>query len=350
MQKRKKFLIVSHKFKYRSESTSGDYFCKLLDPEFVKYNGSKARIPDWLAVRLKRISNGRIHRNLVNPYSSHSVKEELWGIMTAFRLRPEYVFYQFADFNYYLFSFMGPFMKTKRIIWTYFNCDELKNRFTHLRHFKRSEIVLVTAKEMQDFLIREFKGKGPKVILFPLGVNTDYFKPAPKKHGTDKRILISGSNRRDHDLIKAVVTHFGERHPEVKIEMVGLPILKDFAEGRQNVIFHGYLDDDSFAKVYSRAEIGLLPLLSAASSNSLNEYIASCLPIVYTELPSMSELDLTTMGLPVAVGDTETFIRETERLFFDDELISRMKENCMRERERISWTTLLKEFHTILES
>lgn len=51
-------LIVSHKFKYRSRSTSIEYFCHLLDPDFEHYNGTKASISESLAVRLKRLSNG----------------------------------------------------------------------------------------------------------------------------------------------------------------------------------------------------------------------------------------------------------------------------------------------------
>lgn len=340
-------LIISHKFKFRSKSTSVEYFCQLLDPAFEKYNGSKIEIHDGIAVRLKQLSNGRIHKQLSNPYTSHSVKEELWGIRQSFRKKYEHIFFPYADFNYHFFSYFKPFNIGRRILYSYFNIDELSNRFTSLNHFKRSEIILVTSKDAQDFLDFTFKSRGPKVILFPLGVNTEYFVPAPKKSTDQKRILISGSNRRDVQTMISLIDYFEKKHPDIIFEMVGIPRLKTFSEGRQNVIFHDYLDDESFIQPYLRAEIAILPLESAASSNSLNEYISSCLPIVFTDLPGMSDLDLNRFGVGVPCGDVHGFIHATEQLIFDDERIQSFKQNCMTDRANLSWASKVDRFKEI---
>lgn len=337
-------LIVSHKFKYRSRSTSIEYFCHLLDPDFEHYNGSKASISESLAVRLKRLSNGCSFEEWNSPYTSHSVMEELWGLQQALRQRPEAVFFPYADFNYHFFSLAKPIIRSKRVLYSYFNRDELTNRYRSLAHFRRSEVILVTSTEVQEFLDFKFRGKGPAIVHFPLGVNTEYFRPAPKKAAGEKRVLISGSNRRDTDIMIAVMEHFGRHHPEVVFELVGIPRLKEFAAGRSNVICHDYLDEDAFVEPYLRAEIAILPLKSAASSNSLNEYIASCLPFVYTDLPGMSELDLSRFGVGVPCGDVDGFIRETERLLFDDERIEMYKQQCMTDRTALSWASKVEVF------
>lgn len=340
-------LIVSHKFKYRSRSTSIEYFCHLLDPAFEHYQGSKAALADGIAVRLKHLSNGRVHEKMSNPYTSHSVKEELWGIGQAIRKRPANIFFPYADFNYHFFSYARPLIRGRRILYSYFNVDELTHRFKSLEHFRRSEVVLVTSVEAQEHLDFTFRTKGPRIELFPLGVNTEYFRPAPKKAADAKRILISGSNRRDVKVMMALIEHFEKAHPEIIFEMVGIPRMKDFAAGRRNVIFHDYLDDDAFVQPYLRAEIAILPLESAASSNSLNEYISCCLPFVYTDLPGMSDLDLRRFGTGVPCGDVNSFIRETEALIFDDERIRTLKDNCMTDRDALSWASKVEKFREI---
>ncbi len=347
MNVKKDMLIVSHKFKYRSKSTSIEYFCHLLDPEFEAYNGSKASIPDGIAVRLKHLSPGRLHGNLSNPYTSHSVKEELWGLGKAFRTKPETIFFPYADFNYHFFSYAKPLVKGRRILYSYFNVDELSHRYKSLNHFMRSEIILVTSKEALEYLDFKFKSKGPKVVLFPLGVNTDYFLPSPPKTADQKRILISGSNRRDTGVIMSLVEHFEREHPEIIFEMVGIPKLKSFAQSHQNVIFHDYLNDESFTQPYLRASVAVLPLESAASSNSLNEYISSCLPMVYTDLPGMSDLDLTRFGMGVPCGDVQAFIQATEQLIYDEQRMDSFRENCMKDREALSWTSKVAEFKAL---
>lgn len=100
---------------------------------------------------------------------------------------------------------------------------------------------------------------------------------------------------------------------------------------------------------YARCDIGILPLVHAASSNSLNEYISCCLPFVYSRFSGMSELDLERFGLPVAPGDTEAFIKAVERLYFDDALIVRLKAHCMEEREKLSWTPKVQAFWDMVD-
>lgn len=346
----KDILIVSHKFKYRSKSTSVEYFCHLLDPSFEEYNGSKAAMADGIAVRLKHLSNGQVHGNMSNPYTSHSVKEELWGIRQAYRKKPDTIFFPYADFNYHFFSYTRPLIRGRRVLYSYFNVDELTHRFKSLEHFRRSEIILVTSLEAQEYLVHKFRSKGPRIVLFPLGVNTEYFRPAPKKAAGAKRILISGSNRRDVQVMVSLIEHFEQAHPDIIFEMVGIPRMKSFAAGRRNVIFHDYLDDEAFVQPYLRAEIAILPLESAASSNSLNEYISSCLPFVYTDLPGMSDLDLKKFGVGVPCGDVSGFIRETERLIFDDQRIQTFKEHCMTDRGALSWSSKVETFHAVCSS
>jgi glycosyltransferase involved in cell wall biosynthesis len=145
----------------------------------------------------------------------------------------------------------------------------------------------------------------------------------------------------------SLIEYFGKTHPEIIFEMVGIPRMKAFAAGRSNVVFHDYLDDEAFVQPYLRAEIAILPLESAASSNSLNEYIASCLPFVYTDLPGMSDLDLKRFGVGVPCGDINSFIRETEALIFDDQRIETFKQHCMTDREALSWSSKVSNFKAL---
>ena len=344
-----KLLIISHKFKYRSISTSVEYFCNLLDPRFVDYNGSKCKIPFRLSSFLKSISSGKPYKNWNSPYTSNSVAEELWGLMQFRRRGITFVFFPYADFNYYYFSFFKYFSRSKIILYSYFNIDELCNRFKNLNHFKRADYILVTSREVYLYLMKEFIGIGPKIILFPLGVNTNYFKPSSGHILRQKSILISGSNRRDYRLIIGLIDYFNKNLVNVNFILVGLSNLKDEVREFSNVNCHGYLTDDEFIGPYMTSTIAVLPLLSAASSNSLNEYISCCLPFVYTSLDGMSELDLELFGLPVEVGDLEGFIRATKRLLFDENLQSKIRVNALKYRDELSWDNKLIEFRKLID-
>jgi len=350
MTTRHKILIVSRKMQLRAKLNSVEFFFHLLDPAFQKYNGKKIWLPNRMAAFLKRVSNGRRYKDLIIPYTSASVQEELWGILAAIRQRPDVVVYPYADFNYYLFSFLRRWLRCKVVLYSYFSIEELQYRFHHLAHFRRSDLILVTSQEVRDFLRGHFAKKGPRIEILPLGTNTDYFRPIPKKAGPEKRILVAGANRRDHAVTQALITHFGKHHPEVCFEIVGNLTIRTFAESQHNVVFHGYLDDEAMMAAYARCEIGILPLVHAASSNSLNEYISCCLPFVYSRFSGMSELELERFGLPVAPGDTAAFIEAVERLYFDDALIERFKAHCLEEREKLSWTPKVQAFWDMVDT
>jgi len=350
MRWRSPILIVSRRMEQRGRLNSVEYFFHLLDPSFHSYNGRKIWLPYRISSLLKRLSNGRHYKDLIIPYTSVSVQEELWGILQAMIRRPRIVVYPYADFNYYLFSFLRRLLGCKVVLYSYFSVEELRYRFRHLEHFRRSDMVMVTSVEVRDFLRNHFRGRGPRVELLPLGTNTDYFRVVSKKHGHARPILVAGSNRRDHETTKALILHFLERHPEVRFEVVGNPTIREFAIGLPNVTAYKYLDDEAMMEVYDRCDIGILPLVHAASSNSLNEYISCCLPFVYSRFTGMSELDLERFGLPVEPGDTAAFIEAVERLYFDDALIERLKAHCMEEREKLSWTPKVREFWEMVDS
>lgn len=346
----KRILVISRRMQLRAKLNSVEHFFHLLDPSFHEYNGKKIWLPYRLSSLLKRLANGRRYKDLIIPYTSASVQEELWGILAAIRRRPDVVVYPYADFNYYLFSFLRRILRCKVVLYSYFSVDELRNRFRHLEHFRRSDLILVTSQEVRDFLQTHFGGRGPRVEILPLGTNTEYFRPVIKKQGSEKRILVSGANRRDHEITKALITHFAEHHPGVVFEIVGNPPIREFADAMPNAVAHRYLDDEAMMEVYARCEIGILPLVHAASSNSLNEYISCALPFVYSRFTGMSELDLERFGIPVEPGDSRAFIEAVERLFFDDALITRLKASCMEEREKLSWTPKVREFWEMVGS
>jgi glycosyltransferase involved in cell wall biosynthesis len=335
-----KYLIISHRFKFRSKSTSVEYFSSLLDPKFHDYNGKLLKLPYRVLIFFKNFSPGKIYGSWNNPYTTFSVGEELWGFFRLLYNFNNYniIFFPYADFNYFYFSYIKYFTTKKTVLYSYFNVDELENRFKNLNHFKRANVILVTCDEVKDYLQNKFTDlNSPKIVLFPLGVNTNYFIPSNGYKAPQKTILVSGANRRDLDLILELVNYFSLKHPFVSFKLVGLKILKKELLNMNNVTCYDYLNDDEFILPYINSHIAILPLLSAASSNSLNEYISCCLPFVYTDLPGMSELDLSLFGFPVQLGDNSSFISATEKLLFDVKSQEVFRNNCFKHREFLSW-------------
>lgn len=219
------------------------------------------------------------------PYNSYSFELELWGLKQALRQKPKWIFFPYADYDYYYWQYFRRLLGAKVILWSFFSEKELQERFADLSHFERADIVLVAGQGQCAW----FEQNAPRVNVayFPIGVDTEFFSPGAQFY--PNRIVHVGSNRRDFDTLIAAMDLIYERVPDLDLVLVGANTRIKEIPARPYLTNCGQLGDEEYRAILQSSNFGVLSLEDGGSSNSLLELLACGLPVVVTKLPNLSD-------------------------------------------------------------
>lgn len=124
--------------------------------------------------------------------------------------------------------------------------------------------------------IRDRYGKD-KVEYIPHGTDMDFYKP-DDSIGKKEQICMVGSWLRDYKLANEVFTELYEKHPQLKIKVVGskehfgeLPYFVDKLSG---------IDDDALLNIYRESKCVFLPMYSFTANNAVLEATSSGCQVV----------------------------------------------------------------------
>jgi glycosyltransferase involved in cell wall biosynthesis len=157
--------------------------------------------------------------------------------------------------------------------------------------------MVTTSKEGMGFANK-------KIILF-----VGYFV---KLKGID--VLINGYKKIDRNDTMLIIAGAGKEENK----------LKSLAEGREDIIFPGYIQGKEKAKYYSIADIFVLPTLYDAWGLVINEAMMYGLPIITTGNAGCTKDLIKGNGFVVKAGDEEGLRVAIEKLLIDDELRKKM--------------------------
>lgn len=336
--------IISRKWSGRGEYTSVERFCHLLDPGFYGYHGAMTNLNQKLSVFLKRLSNSTT-TPIGTAYNSGSVKLEWYGISHSISRRAQVLFYPYADFDYFYSGYVARFLMKKVVLWTYFSVYELKNRFNNLSHFERADLVLVAGKEQFEYL--RINLRKPKLIYFPLGVDTQYFKPG--NFYTKRQIIFSGANRRD---FKTAINAFDIIYKEfldLKVIFIGCNSVKNNIPQRDYLEICGYLEDAELLSLYQSSHIQVLTLLDGGSSNSLLEGYACGLPVICTKLPNIIDYLIDEEDVNLSPNDCDELAVKISNIFKDDNLRNILAKKSREKAKEFDWLKLKDNFSKEIE-
>lgn len=339
MELNKEIFIVSRKWASRGELTSVERFCSLLDATFKNYHGVMSNFSQRLSVFLKQRSNSLL-TDKGTAYNSNSVKLEMYGIIHSCKRKAKIVFFPYADFDYYYFGFLKRLLNKKIILWTYFSVDELTKRFRNLAHFERADLILVAGKEQLRYLASKLTK--PKLVYFPLGVDTSFFKPAISF--TKYQIVFSGANRRDFDTAIQAFDSVIQEYPMLQVYFVGCSSVSEKIPPRNYIHRMDYLDDSQLRNRYQNAHLQVLTLLDGGSSNSLLEGYACGIPVICTNLPNIRDYIIEDEELKVTPYDFIELSIKIKAILANDILRNRLATKCRERAEEYDWLKLRDSF------
>ncbi|MBN1121878.1 MAG: glycosyltransferase family 4 protein [Anaerolineae bacterium] len=267
---------------------------------------------DWKAWVSERAGTAKaffIHRPIVAGYTAKWIKKNLGTPILYFdhdlhflRLQREMTFRRPIDQN--------PDEQLKVI-------EYIKN--LELDLMQKVDAVLVPSLFEVDYL----KQAGIHAQFLPaLSFDQDQLPDHPLPDG--KHLLFVGSFRHHpnidglHWFLEEVWDSVQSAHPDVVLDVVGSgvpPELRSLASSR--VDFHGWVDDNQLAALYTHARVAILPMrYGAGLKGKLLEAMFYGVPVVGTSISLEGCPDIDTVCSPA--DSAETFSADIARLLDDD--------------------------------
>ena len=268
-------------------------------------------------------------------YSSLSVRLEWEVYKQVLTHRPKIIHFWFADHDYHYASYIAKLTGAKIVGNFFFSIEEFEKRMPSKQHLKKLDLITSSGKEQMEYL-SEYVPK-EKLAYLPLGVDTHIFKPIEQKLNGDnsqKILLHVGTNRRDFHTLKEVFIRLKRMYPNIRLEMVGGINARELFSDVDDIIFHKFLSDHELVKVYQNATLLILPLIEGGSSQTLNEAMASGLPIVTNQLPNLIDYIAEDAVLLSQVGDIDQMVQHCYQLLTDQTKIlvasNRVREHVLQ--------------------
>jgi len=186
-----------------------------------------------------------------------------------------------------------------------------------------------------------------RLTVVPHGVDVTFFAPDTARRASDAfRCITTGSYLRDWPLLGDIACSLmARRDVEFHVVSGSAPAF----ESLPNVTVHRGIADDALRELYQASDLLLLPLTDATANNSLLEAMASALPVVASDLPSLREY---------APADAAVFLPRHAEAF--TEAIVRLAANPVRRdamghaarsrAEELAWPRVADTYATLYES
>ena len=222
--------------------------------------------------------------------------------------------------------------------------------------FKLSNNIFIFNNRIEDFLIAKGVPKEKLIMLFN-GVDTNIFSPitAEKKREVRRELHLS--------LNKKIILFVGRfvhkkgfekvinlRNSDFQIVCVGGDIPDQKLS--DDIIFLGKVSQHSLAKIYQASDIFLLPSESEGFPLSVQEAMATGLPVITTDDPGYRQYNFDRKYMCLIDSSNEKIISETVyKIYKDEELLAKMSEYSLEYAEKyFNWSTVLLKLDETYDS
>lgn len=163
---------------------------------------------------------------------------------------------------------------------------------------KKAEVIIADSQSTKNDLIHYLKIESKRIIIIPLGVDLEVYKP-PKEKREKNTILYVGSEmpRKNLKVLFEAIAIVKKRIPDIKLVKIGKPQWKNAREEliniasksgiSNNVIFKDY--SDNLAEEYGKCTIFVMPSVYEGFGLPLIEAMACGCPIICSNRTSLPE-------------------------------------------------------------
>jgi hypothetical protein len=179
----------------------------------------------------------------------------------------------------------------------------LKHRINAL-NFRLARAVIPCSTWVRDSLIRDYGVRPERIHVIPIGVDTDYWRPAVV-HAASSRLqilFVGGHFERKGGRLLLDVFRTLRLHERADLHLV----TRDVVEPSPGVIVHREMQNNSveLLHLYQQADVFVLPTLADCFSNVSIEAAATALPVITTAIGGIPDIvEHGKTGYLVAAGD-----------------------------------------------
>jgi glycosyltransferase involved in cell wall biosynthesis len=211
---------------------------------------------------------------------------------------------------------------------------------------RRVDHVTVVAPSQIEFFDRLLPHERIHSILH--GVDTAFFRPSPHRARRDEFACVTvGHYLRDFVAVRRVAQRLAAE-PDIRFHVVTSAATD--LEDLPNVTVHRGLADDALRALYQASDVLFLPLLDCTANNALLEGLASGLPVITTDLPSVRAYTSGDEVVCVRGNDAKEFAIAITMLRGSPLRRERMGQVSRRRAEQLSWPKIAAEYTQLYEA
>jgi starch synthase len=171
-----------------------------------------------------------------------------------------------------------------------------------------------------DSLIREYGVKPERVHVIPIGIDTDYWSPAPawerEPHERPRLLFVGGHFERKGGQLMLDAFRSMRLHERAELHIV----TRDRIDPEPGVIVHRGMQNNSLElrQLYRQADVFVLPTLADCYSNASLEAMGAGLPVISTAMGGIPDIvDHGRTGFLLEPGDGQQ-LAEAMRLLVEN--------------------------------
>jgi len=209
------------------------------------------------------------------------------------------------------------------------------------------QIILVGPSQISAF--PETTRSKLQVLLH--GIDTDFYRPpasrsAPESAPSTLRTITVGHWLRDYDTLERIVAVAGN---DIRFLIVGAGEHTKRLQRHNNTEVYTDISDEELLRLYQSADIGLMPLSDSTANNGVLEMLACGLPILVTDVGSVSTYVREGEAVLLPRNDPELFLKQLNRIRLDSKLQKRLALRARRRAEDLAWPKIAAQFLEIYQ-
>ena len=228
-----------------------------------------------------------------------------------------------------------------RTVATYHQAPRLLSRLVPWPVIERLDHVVLVAESQRSWFEQVLPPDRVSVILH--GVDAQFFHPVPRHASRTVRCLVVGSYLRDWKLLAGIADAMRD-DPSMVFDVVSSSAPRFTSP---SVSVHQHISDEALRDIYQRADILLLPLEDATANNALVEGMASGLPVIGSDLPSLREYAGTAGNF--VEHRVDAFVEAIRTFARDADLRARLGCVARTRAEALSWPNVAGMYEALYE-
>ncbi|PHR89032.1 MAG: hypothetical protein COA80_17560 [Leeuwenhoekiella sp.] len=211
---------------------------------------------------------------------------------------------------------------------------------------KNIKYIILLYKEEMDVFKKELPHS--KIYYIPLGVDTDYFKPASNSERNLRSFMFLGHYLRNFRMLVQVIKQAVKQDSELIFNLV-VPEwivekeLSEVATYKQVKLHHG-ISDEALNDLYQSCTAMLMPMNDSGANTAIVQGISCGCPIITTDVGGIRSYGGGDIYPVVANNDVDGMVELILNYSNSKELIFKQSKQCrLFALENLSWNTVVKQ-------